>query len=239
MNQLIVLVHGAWMDASAWNRVAPMLTEKGHAVIAVNLPGHGVDDTPYEQIQLQTYIDAVKTAIGDKTNVILVGHSLAGIVISQVAEAIPHQLTRLVYVAAYLPQNGESLYVLSQQDGDSHVGTYWRQADPAHYYPAFIAPEGIRDVFAADCDEATVQHLIQTHKADALAPMATPVTLSPERFGTVRKVYIHTTQDHAVSYSLQKQMVEKTPFGAVYTLESSHSPFFSHPVELADLILSA
>lgn len=237
MNQPIVLVHGAWMDASAWDRVLPLLQANGYDVVAVNLPGHGADSTPYEQIQLQSYVDAVKTAIGNQTNVILAGHSLAGVVISQVAEAIPDQLARLVYVAAYLPQSGESLYGLSQQDGDSRVGRYWRQDDPAHYSPAFIAPEGIREVFAADCDEATVERLIRTHKPDALAPMATPVTLTPERFGTVKKTYVHTTQDHAVSYFLQKRMVEKTPVDAVYTLDSSHSPFFSHPAELAGFLV--
>ncbi len=224
------------MDASAWDRVVPLLQASGYDVTAVNLPGHGIDNTPYEQIQLQSYVDAVKTAIGAKTNVVLVGHSLAGVVISQVAEAIPDQLARLVYVAAYLPQNGESLYALSQQDRDSHVGRYWQQADPAHYSPASIAPEGIRDVFAADCDEATVRRLIQTHKADALAPMATPVSLTPERFGSVKKTYIHTTQDHAVSYFLQQQMVGKTVVDAVYSLDSSHSPFFSQPDRLAGFI---
>ena len=237
MSQPIVLVHGAWMDASAWDQVVPLLTNKGYDVTAVNLPGHGPDNTPYEQIQLQNYVDAVKNAIEDKSDVILVGHSMAGMVISQVAEAIPTQLNKLMYVAAYLPQNGESLYGLSQQDKDSHIGKYWRQDDPEHYSPAYIAPEGIKECFAADCDEPIVQRLIRNHKADALAPLATPVNLTADRFGRVKKVYVHTTQDNAVSYYLQQQMVSKTPVSAIYTLDSSHSPFFSHPAKLADLIV--
>lgn len=232
-----MLVHGSWMDASAWDKVVPLLENKDYAVTAVNLPGHGSDNTPFEQIQLQSYVDAVKDAIGDKTNVILVGHSMAGMVISQVAEDIPTQLEKLAYVAAYLPQNGESLYDLSQQDQDSHIGNYWRQDDPEHYSPASIANEGIKECFAADCDDAIVQKLIQNHKADALAPLATPVHLTADKFGQVKKVYVHTTQDNAVSYYLQRLMVSKTPVWAVYALDSSHSPFFSHPAELADLIV--
>jgi pimeloyl-ACP methyl ester carboxylesterase len=234
----IVLVHGAWMDASAWNAVIPHLRQLGYAdITAVNLPGHGADTTPYEQIQLASYTEAVKAAIGAKQDVILVGHSLAGIVISQVAEEVPTQLARLVYVAAYLPRDGESLYGLSQQDPDSHVGRFWQQADPAHYSPASIAAEGIEDVFAADCDAATVAELIRTHKADALAPMATPVHLTAERFGRVPKTYLHTTHDNAVSYALQRQMVAGTPVQATYELATSHSPFFSQPAQLAALLV--
>ena len=237
MAQLLVLVHGAWMDASAWDTVIPFLTAKGYPVLAVNLPGHGTDSTPYEEIQLALYVEAVKKAIGAQHDVILVGHSMAGMVVSAVAEQLPKQLAKVIYVAAYLPQNNESLYTLSQQDVDSHVGKYWRQDDPLHYSPVSIAPEGIREVFCADCDDTTVQMLLKKHKAEALAPMATPVTLTKDRFGTVRKAYIHTTQDKAVSYSLQKMMVEKTPVDDVFFLDSSHSPFFSHPAELAALML--
>ena len=237
MKQTIVLVHGAWMNSGAWYKVVPLLEKAGYEVISVNLPGHGTDITPYETIQLQSYIDVVKNAIGKKDDVILVGHSMAGIVISQVAELIPAQINRLIYVAAYLPQNGESLYFLSQQDKDSHVGKYWRQDDPAHFSPAYIAKEGIKECFAADAPDEDVRTLIAQHKADALAPMATPVTLTDTNFGKVKKVYIHTTADNAVSYSLQQIMIDNTKVDKIYSLATSHSPFFSKPEELATLII--
>lgn len=237
MKQTIVLVHGAWMDASAWYKVKPLLEKKGYEVITVNLPAHGMDTTAYQNITLESYVNAVKNAIGAKTNVILVGHSMAGMVISQVAEQIPSQINRLVYVAAYLPQNGESLYQLSQQDKDSHIGKYWHQDDPAQYSPASIAKEGIKECFAGDAPDKDVQYLIAHHKADALAPMATPVSLTTANFGSVKKVYIHTTKDNAVSYSLQKIMVSKTKVDKVYSINTSHSPFFSEPKELVDLII--
>ena len=238
MKQTIVLVHGAWMDASAWYKVLPLLEQKGYEVIAVNLPGHGTDTTGYADITLNSYVNAVVHVIGPRTNVMLVGHSMAGIVISPVAEKIPAQINRLVYVAAYLPQNGESLYQISEQDKDSHIGQYWRQDDPQHYSPASIAAEGIKACFAADAPDADVQHLIKDHKADALAPMATAVVLTAANFGSVKKVYIHTTQDNAVSYYLQQLMVSKTKVDKVYSLQTSHSPFFSQPAALADLIVN-
>src|ERR1700744_4413475 len=81
--ETIVLVHGAWSDAGAWSQVAPVLKAKGYEVIEVNLPGHGKDNASLATITLQSYVDAVKSAIGNRKNILLVGHSMGGVVISQ------------------------------------------------------------------------------------------------------------------------------------------------------------
>jgi len=233
----IVLVHGAWSDATAWLGVEPLLRAQGHEVISVNLPGHGSDATSFATISLQTYVDAVKNVIGDRKNVVLVGHSMAGIVISQVAEEIPGQIKELVYLAAYLPKNGESLLSLAKQDADSHIGKYL-QIDQATG-SANVAKDGVIDVFAADAPTQVGEYIANNIKAEPLAPLATPVTLSNEKFGSVKKVYIHTTNDHAVSFSLQKTMVKNNGHvSKEYSLSSSHTPFVSMPDKLADVLLT-
>ena len=234
----IVLVHGAWSDATAWQAVVPLLKEQGHEVIAVNLPGHGSDETSFANISLQSYVDVVKTAIGDRKNVILVGHSMAGIVISQVAEDMPGQIRELVYLVAYLPQNGESLLSLAKQDADSHIGKYL-QIDQATG-SANVAKEGVIDVFAADAPAQISDYLANNIKPEPLAPLATPVTLTEEKFGSVKKVYIHTTNDHAVSFTLQSTMVKNNGhISKEYSLTSSHTPFISMPDKLAAILLKA
>src|ERR1700742_3572081 len=85
-SKAIVLVHGAWSDASSWDAVIPLLKAQGEEVINVNLAGHGKDTTSFAGITFQTYVDQVNAAIGTGTNVVLVGHSFAGLVISQIAE---------------------------------------------------------------------------------------------------------------------------------------------------------
>ena len=233
----IVLVHGAWSDATAWQAVIPVLKARGHEVIAVNLPGHGSDETSFANISLQSYVDAVKNAIGDRKNVILVGHSMAGIVISQVAEEIPGQIKELVYLAAYLPQNGESLLSLAKQDADSHIGKYL-QIDQASG-SASVAKDGVIDVFAADAPAQVGEYLVGHIKPEPLAPLATPVTLTGGKFGSVKNVYIHTTDDHAVSFSLQKTMVKNNGhISKEYSLPSSHTPFISMPDKLAAILLA-
>jgi pimeloyl-ACP methyl ester carboxylesterase len=224
------------MDARVWGRVIPLLTAKGHAATAVNLPGHGADATPASELSLDGYVAAAVSAIG-KDKIVLVGHSMAGMVISAVAEKIPIQIERLVYVAAYLPRNGESLYQISQEDSDSHIGKFWRQEDPAHYSPAWIADEGIAECFAADASPEVISLLVKNHKPEALGPMATPVTLTAERFGKVVKHYIHTTKDNAVSFALQKKMVARVGVTRTSLLETSHTPFFSQPEALTEKTL--
>lgn len=230
----IVIVPGAWSDPSAWAFVTPTLKAKGFEVITVNLPGHGTDTTSFATITLQSYVNAVKNAIGDKKDIILVGHSMAGIIISQVAEDMPGQIKKLVYVAAFLPKNGESLLSLAQTDADAHVGKYLQINKESG--SAGIAKEGIIDAFAADAPKPVQDIVVASVKADPLAPLATPVTLTGANFGSVAKVYIHTLNDHTVSYPLQQRMVAGSNVTKEYSLASSHTPFLSMPDKLAEII---
>jgi pimeloyl-ACP methyl ester carboxylesterase len=236
----VVLVHGAWMGAAAWDKVAADLRGRGFVVTAVELPGHGKDSTPAEKLSLAGYVDAVVAALPAQGRTVLVGHSMAGMVISGVAEKVPARLSRLVYVAAYLPANGQSLYQLSSTDADSRVGKYWSQDNPQQYTPASIRKEGIVEVFGADTSPADQAFLLATHKPEAIAPLGTPVQLTAANFGSVPRVYVHTTQDRAVSYTLQKTMLAKAGGAAkVVELESSHVPMLSQPKALADAIADA
>jgi len=236
-NETIVLVHGAWADASAWHGVTPLLQAKGYDVIEVNLPGHGKDETSFATITFQSYVDAVKKAIGAKKNIILVGHSMAGLVISQTAEAIPGQIKELVYLSAFLPRNGESLLSLAKQDPDSHIGKYLVIDEKNG--TAVIKKEGIAEVFALDAPAGVQQYLVDNTKAEPLAPLATPVSLTEANFGKVKKVYIYTTQDNAVSFNAQKAMVKNTPVSKEFTITSSHTAFIASAPVLAEDILKS
>lgn len=236
----IVLVHGAWMGASSWDRVAADLRARGFGVTTVELPGHGQDGNPAVAPSLGGYIDAVAAKLPAEGRAVLVGHSLAGMVISGVAEKSPARLSRLVYVAAYLPRSGESLYQLSQGDPGSRVAAYWQQEDPKAYSPATIRREGIVEVFCEDCSVSDQQWLVSTHRAEPVPPMATPVTLSATRFASVPRVYVHTLKDKAVSYQLQQTMLAHAGGAAtVVSLDTSHMPMLTQPRALADVIAAA
>jgi pimeloyl-ACP methyl ester carboxylesterase len=231
----IVLVHGAWSDVQAWKTVTPFLRAKGINVLAVNLPGHGNDTTSFTSITLKTYVDAVKKEINTTKNVILVGHSMAGIVISQVAEDLPGTIKKLIYLGAYLPANGQSLLDLAKTDAGSHVGKFLRidQATAS----AGLAKEGVVDIFVADAHKSIQDQFANGVKPDPLAPFASPVNLTDAGFGSVEKVYIYTKNDHAVSYTKQQDMAKIGQVKTEHTLNSSHTPFISMPQEVAAILI--
>jgi pimeloyl-ACP methyl ester carboxylesterase len=232
MTETYVLVHGAWMGKFCWDEVVSKLEAAGHNVLTLDLPAHGDDTTPAEAVTLDKYCDAIIQLIGERPSVILVVHSMAGMPISIVAEAIPHQLQALVFVSAYLPRDGETLLQLSQADRESRVGAYWRQDDPAHYSPPWIAAEGIVEVFCADCSPQ-IQELVKSrHRPEPLSPFVTPVALTEGNYGSVPRYYVETLDDCAVSHQLQTLMLSRVSTNKRFQLPCSHSPFFSMPDRL-------
>jgi pimeloyl-ACP methyl ester carboxylesterase len=235
-NNTYVLVHGSWLGKFCWVEVITMLEALGHGVLTIDLPAHGEDATLPENVSLDAYRDAVIAAIGDRTDVILVGHSMAGVVISVVAEAIPDRLKALVYLSAYLPRNEESLYQLSSEDQNSLVGQYWRQEHPEQYSPAWVAAEGIVESFGADCPPHYQDLLVNKHRPEPVPPLATPVTLTAQRYGNVPRYYIETLADCAVSHQLQTLMLSRVKVQRSFQLSSSHCSFFSMPDRLVDCL---
>jgi pimeloyl-ACP methyl ester carboxylesterase len=232
IDRTYVLIHGSWLGKFCWAEVVTMLEAMGHTALTIDLPAHGEDSTPPENTSLEGYRDAVLGLIGDRTDVTLVGHSMAGVVISAVAEAIPDRLKALVYLCAYLPRNGESLYQLSSEDRNSLVGKYWRQEHPEQYSPAWITPEGIVESFGADCPPHYQDLLVNKHRPEPVPPLATPVTLTAQRYGNVPRYYIETLADCAVSHQLQTLMLSRVKVQRSFQLPSSHCPFFSMPDRL-------
>jgi len=90
-----ILIHGAFQGKWCWEKVKYSLEQKNHHVIAVDLPGSGEDMTPPQEVTLKSYTDKV-IAVLEKVDspVILVGHSMEGVVISQVAEYLPEKNTK-------------------------------------------------------------------------------------------------------------------------------------------------
>jgi pimeloyl-ACP methyl ester carboxylesterase len=121
-----VLVHGAWGGSYGWNKVRPRLQQAGHTVFSPSLTGLGERAhlaTP--AVNLSTHIQDVCNAIWyeDLSDIILVGHSYGGMVISGVADRLPERIQHLVYLDAFLPADGQSLYDLG---GPPPVTADWR-----------------------------------------------------------------------------------------------------------------
>jgi pimeloyl-ACP methyl ester carboxylesterase len=219
----VVIIHGAWSSADDWGHVFGHLTSAGGNVVTVNLAGHGSDRTPVSSISLQLYVFEVLKAIGDKTDITLVGHSFGGIVASEVAELIAPQIKKIIYVAAFVPKNGDSLLSLAKTDSESIVGKNLIVEEEGGV--ASIAKEGIAETFMADAPASVVEHVTNNLRPEPLAPLATPVTLTKASFGQIAKVYVHSQHDRTISYTLQQRMVAEAGITRTYSLPSSHTPF--------------
>lgn len=228
-----ILVHGAWQAPFVWQEVKANLEKQGNKVIVVELPGHGDDYTSPATITLDVYkqkvIDAVATIDG---KVILVGHSLGGMIISSVAEAMPSKIEKLVYVAAYLPVSGQNLDNLAHMDPDSQLGMgnliFNNDAGIVD-----VKPDQIINLFIQDGTPEIQNLVVKNYRTEPLTPFINPVTLTEQNFGSVKKVYIKTLQDHVVSPYLQNKMIATGKVESVYEINTGHSPFLSQPNELS------
>ena len=145
-----LLIHGAWHGGWCWRKVVDLLGAQGHTVLAPDLPGHGDDNTPTASVTLASYADRVcEVASAQAEPVILAGHSMGGVVITQAAERCPDRVAALVYVCAFLPRNGDSLMTWAAQDRESMVNPSTVEARDDGSIT--FKPEHTREAFYADC----------------------------------------------------------------------------------------
>lgn len=230
-----VLVHGAWHGAWCWDKVAPLLRAKGHTVAAPDLPGHGDDPTPRGEVTLESYGKRVADVVSaQKEKAIVVGHSMGGIAISAAAEMVPDRIAKLVYLTAFLPRDGESLGSIEERNDKKTVplALVIKEGSPT----ADLDPAKITDLFYHDVSEEETTAAKAKWTPQPLAPFGTPLKLTPERFGKVRRAYIVCTDDRAIVSDLQHDMIAKSGVETVKSLPASHSPFLSMPKELAEML---
>lgn len=228
-----VLVHGAWHSGEAWNRVVPLLTAAGHRVHAPTLTGH--DDpgkAPDPAVGLETYVDDVVSLITaeELTDVILVGHSYAGLVVSSVANTVPERIGHLVYLDAMVPVDGETAVdvmpitgMLIEQAAAS--GSPWR-IPPLPERPAPLGLFGITD----PADAAWIR---STLVDEPVLAYQQPVRLDNPAVRGIPRTHIH-----CVGHDIDGITRRAVPEGQrVCELESGHDCMVIAPRELTDLLL--
>lgn len=229
-----VLVHGAQHGAWCWYKLAPRLESAGHIVKTVDLPAHGIDTTPVTEVSLKAYVQRVGETLEETDgSAVLVGHSsTGGVVVTQSAEWYTDVIDSLVYLSAVLLPDGASFLDLAGTGEASVAAKNMRIDEEAGV--ATIAEEAIIDAFYGDCSDEDIALARSLLRPEPLAPLGTPVETSDGGFGSLPRVYIECARDRTVTPVTQQRMREELPCDEVYALDSSHSPFFSAPSELAE-----
>ena len=219
----IVLVHGAFADATGWQKVISLLEKKGYPVVAVQNP----------LITLAGDVATTKRMLAiQKGDVVLVGHSYGGAVISGAGAGSPN-VKALVYVAAFAPDDGENLGALIESVPPSDLGPSLVPDSAGFLY---IDRDKFRPVFAADVTEE-----------ESFVMAATQKPISGKIFGetavgaawkTIPSWYAVSAGDHAINPDLErffaKRMKAKTT-----ELKASHVSFVSQPAEVVKIIEEA
>lgn len=234
--QTYVLVHGSWQAPYVWDSVKADLSKDGNKVIVVELPGHGSDTTAPHQLNLDIYRDKVIDAISKAgSNVILVGHSMGGMVITHVAEKIPSKIRKLVYIGAFVPSSGQALTDLAYSDPDSKLGPLLIPSPDQLLLD--VKRDSLTYLFINDGSDADKKRVLDNYRAEPAIPFTGKVIVTKENFGAVEKVYIKTLQDIVISPGLQDRMIASAGIKTVYPVNTSHSPFLSQPHVISDLLL--
>lgn len=240
MANTYVLVHGAWLGGWCWDKVVSYLEAAGHKAIAVDLPGHGKNDQPIIEQNMETYTQHVVDVIKAQDEpVILVAHSMGGMSSSQAAARVPEKVKKIVYVTAFLPKDGQS------NDGleDGIKPTDWKAMAAQGIAVTFddsgtiteMLPDAAMALLYNDVPENEAKGYIAQLGKETINAQYQPVHLN-EAFDALPKVYVRCSIDTIMLPEMQDNMIAATPCEAVYTIESGHSPYHAKPKELADIL---
>jgi len=218
----IVLVHGAFVDASGWQPVYNLLSADGYEVLVVQNP----------TITLDGDVEATRQVIERaKHPVVLVGHSYGGAVIT--AAGGNPKVQSLVFVAAFAPEAGESVHQLATAPTPGEEGA--PLLPPSDGF-ILVDPGKFPASFAADVDASTTRFMTAAQVPWGLA--AIQAKIGTPAWKAKPSYYMVTTEDHMVPPSVQRSMAARTGAKTI-EIRSSHAVMLSHPRDVADFIAGA
>ena len=225
-----LLIHGACHGAWCWSWLENALHARGHETLAIDLPGHGTDPTPPADCTAAGYRDAILAAL--TPDMVLVGHSMAGMWLPLVLDrARPRAVVSL---AAWLPRAGETTADQREAGEAEGLRDTTRVAEDGQSFT--FAEDGLADLFYGQCPPEALA-LARAHLCpEPMPPARTPLAVDPPSPDTLPWHYIRCLRDRAIPGDWQVRATAGWPAGQVHTLDTDHSPFFSCPAALADIL---
>jgi pimeloyl-ACP methyl ester carboxylesterase len=221
----VVLVHGAFVDGSGWKAVYDLLSEQGYEVLVSQ---HSTATLEGDAAIVRSLIDSARFPV------VLVGHSYGGMVITLAGDH--PKVDRLVYVAAYAPEKGESVAKLAQvaaQPGESRAPLL-----PVRDAHRLVDPAKFPEAFAADVPPSTSRFMAASQVPWGLA--AVQAEVGDPAWKVKPTSYLVTTRDRMIPPSVQHMMARRVASqnnaARMIEVASSHAVMLSHPRRVADFI---
>ena len=230
---IVVLVHGGGHGGWCWRSCANVLRARGHEVYAPTLTGFG-DRAHLHAPDFETFVTDIANVIAfeDLDDVILVGHSMGGVIIPRVAEAIPDRMRRLIWLAAVVTDDGESLIqAVPQSEWIARAVTIGADGT-AHTDPELILDANIHDgtpeqrKFVHDRHLAYPPHaLVEPGRLTAFLALGIPTG------------YVTATADRTIEPHVCEKFATRLPGCArSFVVEAGHDCMVSRPRETADAL---
>lgn len=234
-NDPVVLIHGAWQGAWAWDRLVPLLEEHGFQVIAADLPGNGVDGSDPADVTLDACVDYLENLIVDFDRVSVVGHSGGGVMGAALVERSP-KVARMAFVAGMMLPEGRSFAEIRSEalDGSDALpgiapNLLWSADGLVSSVPRFAAEA----IFFSDCPPDLAQAAsarLTPHGEGARAIRLDKV----ERLLDLPRLYVEASEDMSTPITVQRHMQALMPGALVAELPTGHAPQLSAPHLLAE-----
>lgn len=237
MSNEYVLVHGACHGAWCWDEVAARLRAKGHRVVTLDLPGHGRRASEVRSASVEAYGHAVANAMAAEgiSRGIVVGHSMAGLVIPKAAELAPSRVDHLVFLAAVVVPDGGSLAGTNMAPAGRAMmmGNAASRGNGTFLYPAEIAwARWMGDMPRSDPRVSTALSLLTPQ---AIRPFVERLNLRVFYGMRVPRTYIRCLQDMAVVPARAAQSAARLGVKPV-DLDCAHNAMLSQPDELVRIL---
>ena len=230
-----LLLHGAMRGAWLWDRTLPLIREQGNArVIAYDLPGHGTRSTERASVTMSIYINDVVSFIKgqDLSDLILVGHSMSGIVISGVAESLPERVRHLVYLAAVVPRDNDALIDLLTEERQKTL-----RGMEGKVTELFGSIDALRPNYFTDLHGDEQDLYLRQLTPQPFAVFFEKILLKRFPELNIPKTYILGLRDTALPPSLTRGFAER--LGVVpREVDAGHDMMVSRPKEVADILCS-
>lgn len=231
-----LLVHGAWHGGWAWRKVRPLLAAAGYDIYAPTLAGLGErSDDAHAGIDLTTHVGELAQLLEweDLRDVVAVGHSYAGMILSALAERAADRLAHLVYLDAFVPADGDSLD--AQLDPQARAG--YREGASAHGDGWLIPPPPLaRWGISAPAD---IEWMTPRVRPQPLRTFAEAARLPTSAATRIARTYISCTVEQKPHFAAAARKINAAGGWSYRELPTGHDAMMTMPRELAALLLEA
>jgi pimeloyl-ACP methyl ester carboxylesterase len=235
-----LLIHGAWQGAWAWDAFIAPFTAEGWTCRAIDLPENGQPGAGEGQAGMESYIAHCAKFLEQPT--VVIAHSGAGVIASQLAEDFPDRVKCLVYVAGMMLPSGvafeDLLVALAAEAAVSKgIGPHLQWSEDGQF--SSVPAQAALEIFLQDCRADAARRAAERLRPQREAGRRLRAALTPERYGRVPRIYVEALNDRSVVIEVQRRMQRLSPGARTLTIDTGHAPQLAQPQLLARMLGSA